>query len=132
MELSEKLIRASNDFADTDRKTSLLLYHAGEAIREAGNGQEWKPIETAPKDGVFIVLYCPNGIADRNYSIEDAPFITIGSHDASFMQSRQWLSVETVTYVTDYGGQTGVCEDTTRLQIEPTHWMPLPSPPIGE
>ena len=55
---------------------------------------EWQPIETAPKDGSFILLATPKGrIADGSWSLV--------------------YKVWSWPYV----------------MVEPTHWMPLPTPP---
>ena len=55
---------------------------------------EWQPIETAPKDGSFILLATPKGrIADGFWSLV--------------------YGVWSWPYV----------------MVEPTHWMPLPTPP---
>lgn len=71
---------------------------------------EWRPIETAPKDGTAI-------------------WVTDGSRaeGASFTNDR-WVknTGTTIPWVgsDDYGG----LED---LWDEPTHWQPLPTPPSG-
>lgn len=55
---------------------------------------EWRDIETAPKDGSFILLATPKGrIADGFWSLV--------------------YGVWSWPYV----------------MVEPTHWMPLPTPP---
>ena len=70
---------------------------------------EWQPIETAPKDGGDLLLFCPARGAVRGswnackYDSKPRPYWT---HD------RERL----------YG-----VKDTRADQ--PTHWMPLPKPP---
>lgn len=70
---------------------------------------EWKPIETAPKDGTEILLL--------EYLSED----DYGSVDRGC-----WGFVETSDYngekIYDWLSNYGHIE-------EPTHWMPLPEPP---
>lgn len=64
----------------------------------------WKPIETAPKDGTEVLLYWPlEGLGDLHSKIK------IGSwhNDA-------------------WGWQDRFCRSYTDA---PTHWQPLPGPP---
>ena len=72
---------------------------------------EWKPIETAPKDGFPYLFFYPNAIGMRRYS------------------SRYWATGEW-----RHGGKTiteGWSDEWRQLRLEddPTHWMPLPEPP---
>lgn len=63
---------------------------------------EWQPIETAPKDGQSLLVWCP--IRNRG-------------------------GRATVAYWDDYWSLThpgGWAEDD---DCDPTHWMPLPAPP---
>ena len=65
-----------------------------ECIKKLKAENEWQPIETAPKDGSFILLATPKGrIADGFWSLV--------------------YGVWSWPYV----------------KVEPTHWMPLPTPP---
>lgn len=64
---------------------------------------EWQPIETAPRDGTRIFVYCPKLNEPKEtivaYSMEDTIF--------------PWRE-----------------DDGALLQRDqPTHWMPLPNPP---
>jgi hypothetical protein len=69
----------------------------------------WRPIETAPKDGTEVLLYCPEqGVArgrwnDCRYASNPRPYWT-NDAERLFGVSR------------------------TRSD-QPTHWMPLPAPP---
>ena len=71
---------------------------------------EWKPIETAPRDGTPILIFCPRN--DRKPVCEAA-------------------------WAYDYEGAPGHWTTPhgvkgrgyTILPESPTHWMPLPSPP---
>jgi hypothetical protein len=79
---------------------------------------DWQPIETAPKDGTEIILYRPS---DEHRS------------------AKRWISwwydkTETqygrITYeVHEWWGGTFL-SDPERRPPEPTHWMPLPEPPV--
>lgn len=74
----------------------------------------WQPIETAPKDGTAVDVWC-NGC---RYP------------DAEFRFEVEW---------DEDGGEQGWCHnlsdyETVRwwlIDPQPTHWMPLPEPPNG-
>ena len=67
----------------------------------------WQPIETAPKDGTEILLFCPH----------DDPQNVQGYFSSEPEEhARYWRPTESL--VADVVGL-----------IEPTHWMPLPTPP---
>ena len=76
---------------------------------------EWQPIETAPKDGTEVLVFCRHGVKIAYWNAE--PTVWDGSNDPC------WTVFEPEDYF--YGfhlvGPSA-----------PTHWMPLPSPPIGE
>ena len=60
----------------------------------------WQPIETAPKDGAFVILHNPGG----------EPEVSIGYYDGG----PEWLIVEA---------------DIAPTACHPKFWMPLPSAP---
>jgi len=66
---------------------------------------DWKPIETAPKDGQHVLLACavdpPSWVCEGYYE-ED--------RDAWYQANTHWT-------------------DTYNGQIYPSHWMPMPAPP---
>lgn len=77
--------------------------------------QSWRPIETAPKDGTVILLWCDN--------IAGGPLYSIAYYDAAYPSG---------------GGEHGpfvwCCEGADGgawAEKIPTHWQPLPSPPGG-
>ena len=63
----------------------------------------WQPIETAPKDGTWILVYTP----------ENEEFK--GGHSVATWAMNTWI-------------YDGMCPE----EWPPTHWMPLPQPPQGE
>jgi len=68
---------------------------------------EWKPIETAPKDGSHILAYrLPAGIRFTNNT-----------------------NPPTVVHWFDDGFYTSVNELAPERPFAPTHWMALPAPP---
>lgn len=62
----------------------------------------WQPIETAPKDWSDVLLHDPNYPDDTRTVFE-------GFFDKN---AERW-------------------RDARNQRVEPTHWMPLPSPPVG-
>lgn len=74
---------------------------------------KWQPIDTAPKDGEKILLYVPN-IKFPQYSK-----ISIGKwdNDKYVKKPRPYW---------DYGE----LRVTDMRNKQPTHWMPLPEPPV--
>ncbi len=61
---------------------------------------EWQPIESALRDGTFVILYVPHG----------EPTVSIGYYDGG----PEWLFVE---------------GDIMPSACHPLHWMPLPAAP---
>lgn len=76
------------------------LWNTRAPIPEAGNGDGWLPIETAPKDGTQVLCaFFSWGEPDKGYSMEVV----------------SWM---------------GDCWASEAYPIyPPTHWRPLPSPP---
>lgn len=72
---------------------------------------EWKPIETAPKDGRKIMIYCPEVIVPGVIYLEEISIVY--AYESSFRETG-WIGL---------GRHWGA---------SPTHWMPLPPPPKGE
>ena len=77
---------------------------------------EWKPIETAPKDGEAVLLYKPNERMVGEY-------ILTGYWG-------EWPEEEECWLPSGGGGPLGYHSKVTGTpQGYPTHWMPLPTPP---
>jgi hypothetical protein len=66
---------------------------------------DWQPIETAPKDGAWILLRGESGYVNRPYRAHVGRWVT--GRDGG------WWEESEDAYFTDDGD-------------EPTHWMPLP------
>lgn len=99
---------------------------------------DWQPIDTAPKNGTIILVYCP---------LQNVPFGTkVDSHVCLAVWSRQY----TDGYDPVDGGLYRKVERelfngwvmkpdnhdlywhmriSEKSRIIPTHWMPLPEPP---
>lgn len=65
----------------------------------------WATIDTAPRDGTKLILWA-------TYSPAQEPFAVMGRFSDSGLG---WVS-------DDLSGQGSV-------QLDPTHWLPIPSPP---
>lgn len=80
---------------------------------------EWQPIETAPKDGFFLVY-------------RDGAMRTMWRYEG------RWENPDIPVMVTEFGDKL-VSNETERVYgrrletsggiYEPTHWQPLPEPP---
>jgi hypothetical protein len=71
----------------------------------------WQPIETAPKDGTRILAYWPD----------------IYGHSNS-CQVETWFGPRGVGYEDDLCWQSPF--EWGGWGSDPTHWMPLPPPPV--
>ncbi len=69
----------------------------------------WQLIETAPKDGSYILLAGDSGYINTPLRVE------VCHWDAQYRPRQPW-----VNYARDSFLDSG---------SEPTHWMPLPEPP---
>lgn len=71
----------------------------------------WQPIETAPKDGCVIMLWC-------------------GDVDFGYYSKAGWRICNNGDYRDGGHGQDYLCGTDHHSQYAPpTHWMPLPEPP---
>lgn len=61
----------------------------------------WLSIESAPKDGTFLLLYGPHSRRGGNYQL------------TARWDGQYWESAD----------------DGYNIYLDPTHWMPLPDPP---
>ena len=75
------------------------------ACLEAALAEMWLPIESAPKEGVFIAY------AKDIYGKDDAV----------------WKEMIRTTYKMEHGNNGSYAGFSTHFP--PTHWMPLPTPP---
>lgn len=75
---------------------------------------EWQPIETAPKDGVEVLLWWP----------EFMPHVLVGRYVV-----REYFVNGKADPVRAGWESNGVFEMPGRPRCEPSHWMPLPEPP---
>jgi len=84
-------------------------------LRAALAEREWRPIETAPKDGAAVLLYYPhNDTCIRGIYTE----VNDGDWESGYRTWMEWV-VDSEHFIQ---------EDPTEA---PTHWMPLPVTPIN-
>ena len=69
---------------------------------------EWQPIEVAPTDGTPILAYIPDP-----WHSEHPPVIAIIQYKQMYGRDFTW-----------------VLEAYEAYSFEPSHWMPLPQPPV--
>ena len=94
---------------------AVLLLSDIEALLAApptAQAEGWRPIETAPKDGSYLLLW-------EQYS--DAPFVGYWS-GGSWSVSHEHVDAE--------GGWDGA-NVVDALSMPITHWMPIPAPPTS-
>lgn len=87
-------------------------------IEELERAHTWRPIESAPKDGSWVLLYKP--IDPTTYAY-DAPLFHVYVatwEPIGYYCKPQWAYGPNAD---DYGFRTGV--------YGATHWQPLPAPP---
>jgi hypothetical protein len=92
---------------------------------------DWQPIETAPRDGTALLLFCP-GVSSWNRK-SGMPDIVTGLWENHCPVSTDGGPYEMGSWFSDIGDvdqgyeSTGAYFEHERLR--PTHWMPLPEPP---
>lgn len=86
---------------------------------------EWKPIESAPKDGTRVLLYARDCGSQSECDVQIGYYLgmTYGQLFVNGEEWTGWLSVS--TYDNGYG-------DSDNEHLSPTHWQSLPPPPGSE
>ena len=84
---------------------------------------KWQPIETAPKDGSQVLVWCDEGIDFGYYSKGEPDGVDSMGHDAGWWGIHQPI---------DPGRHMGNPEYFREAENQPWAWMPLPEPPYDE
>lgn len=82
----------------------------------------WLPIETAPRDGTYILVCCTRR-HDGSYMFDDGDYSSFGIwvHRACWWAGENGGNGEWIVY--------NSMVQEPRCHFEPTHWMPIPAPP---
>jgi hypothetical protein len=81
---------------------------------------KWQPIETAPKDGTEVLVWCDEGLDIASWSNEEPDGPDSMGHDAGWWGTRQPM---------DPGRHTGNPEYYRDAENQPWAWMPAPAAP---
>lgn len=84
---------------------------------------DWQPIDTAPHDGRFVMLYVPNG------QLETGP-VTIGGYWKAEDRQKNGRFKKGEWARADFRGWLGTDGDYSASWCTPTHWAPMPAPPL--
>lgn len=91
-----------------------LMYQAADALEALQRQSAWQPIETAPKDGTRILVY--GTYQWENYYERQEEGIICA----------EWYKI---TGANDNGSWNAISTNPYCDFVQPTHWMPLPTPP---
>ena len=80
---------------------------------------DWQPIETAPKDGTAILVWCPGTVDSVHVS---KLMVAVWDPD-------EW-NADDVRGAFRYNRYDSGVYGVLDWDDEPTHWMPLPKPPV--
>lgn len=130
----ERMKRGASMGADchvrvTDPDYLIDLLRRAALYAEERRTAEWQPIETAPKDGTEIILYCPQGDGSPGSTFR----VTSGQWESTYgtttvyrdAQGRYVDQADTDDWEGWVSMDGGFSEDT----MMPTLWQPLPAPP---
>lgn len=101
------------DFRQRDELV-MAIHHALDALRAALDAQppqapQWQPIETCPKDASWFLGRLEDGEVARVHWASDLSGSEQPAFQGCFRLSGSYFS-----------------------EVNPTHWMPLPDPPVAE
>jgi len=104
--------------ADVIDKQAAEIDALRKRVQELESAQQWRPIESAPKDGAEIILSNGETVAQGHW-FHTPPFIReIRDMDGHYIDQDESDGYD--DWIDSSGG----------MQPDPTHWIPLPQPPI--
>jgi hypothetical protein len=115
---------------DNLEETAAMLLNMAERATQADAAEvgQWRPIESAPKDGSEILL----GRA-ANEELEQEAISVPGSWQAGYEDGVDYMGVDDGFVDSHYqvfsGGRSFGAESYRYAPNQPTHWMPLPAAP---
>jgi hypothetical protein len=86
---------------------------------------EWRPIESAPKDGTDVLVYkdvATVPVVHIAWYRSEEEWNESGQHCGFCDSLEEWLGWWSYT-------RNSVTQERLEGYAEPTHWMPLPAPP---
>lgn len=92
------------------------------AVDIMASSDKWKTIESAPRDGSFVLLYVPRGL--------ESGLVTMGSYFWADERDERGRFKKGEWYLADWQGWLGIDGDNLPSWCDPTHWRPMPQPPI--
>lgn len=94
-----------------ERHTPELAPERNAEARPVARTESWQPIDTAPKDGMQILMYCiPNEVPSLKHHVASGYWRSTDG----FLKPGTWRFNHAVG-----------------PSFMPTHWMPLPEPPAA-
>lgn len=90
---------------------------------------DWRPIETAPKDGTAVLIYEPSGHYGWLRS-KHMPTEVLAPGECSYLHDDPRLQhYDDLRYAIGYWRPWGGWGNRNCAEVYPTHWAPLPEPP---
>jgi hypothetical protein len=96
----------------------------------------WQRIDTAPKTGEPILLWCPEGVDRPGYAKPPEGLACValgwwGASNDSYRPPDRWISADVECDTFSGSEYTGAWTEYEWVCVEPTHWMPIPEAPVA-